>query len=82
MRKAKSKFKMKGVVLYDDEHDIVSSMEKDLKGKYIPFKFDSSNNPKGCFASYEELGKIAKKINSLIAQMGNDLHEGKSNKIR
>lgn len=27
---------MKGVVLYDDEHDIVSSMEKDLKGKYIP----------------------------------------------
>lgn len=52
---------MKGVVLYDDEHDIVSSMEKDLKGKYIPFKFDSSNNPKGCFASYEELGKIAKR---------------------
>lgn len=77
IEKSKSEFKMKGVVLYDDEHDIVSSMEKDLKGKYIPFKFDSSNNPKGCFASYEELGKIAKKINSLIAQMGNDLHEGK-----
>lgn len=77
VEKSNSEFKMKGVVLYDDEHDIVASMEKDLKGKYIPFKFDSSNNPKGCFASYEELGKIAKKINNLIAQMGNDLHSGK-----
>ncbi|MDE5605238.1 MAG: PD-(D/E)XK nuclease family protein, partial [Eubacterium sp.] len=29
-------FKMKGLVLYDESHDILSSMEKDLGGKYIP----------------------------------------------
>lgn len=71
-------YKMKGIVLYDEENDILESMEKDLKGKYIPVKM-SSKGLAGCFASYEELGIIAKKIISLIAQMGNSLHCGNIN---
>lgn len=68
-------FKMKGLVLYDESHDILSSMEKDLKGKYIPVKV-TKNGISGCFASLEELGRIGKKVENLIVQMGNNLHSG------
>lgn len=69
-------YKMKGIVLYDENHNILSSMEKDLKGKYIPVKVNKSGDVSGSFASLESLGKISKKINSLIADMGNSLHKG------
>ncbi|MDE5996153.1 MAG: PD-(D/E)XK nuclease family protein, partial [Eubacterium sp.] len=46
-------FKMKGLVLYDESHDILSSMEKDLKGKYIPVKLTKKDGLTGCFASLE-----------------------------
>ncbi len=68
-------FKMKGLVLYDESHDILSSMEKELKGKYIPVKA-TKNGLSGCFASLEELGRIGKKVENLIAQMGNNLQSG------
>lgn len=68
-------FKMKGLVLYDENHDILSSMEKDLKGKYIPVRI-SKKGLTGCFASLEELGRIGKKVESLIAFMGNHLQSG------
>ena len=67
---------MKGLVLYDESHDILSSMEKDLGGKYIPVKFTKKNGIKGCFASLEELGRIGKKVENLIAEMGNLLQTG------
>lgn len=69
-------FKMKGLVLYDESHDILSSMEKDLGGKYIPVKLTKKDGLKGCFASLEELGRIGKKVENLIAEMGNLLQTG------
>lgn len=71
-----SAFKMKGIVLYDEEHDILNDMEDGIKGEYLPVKLDKGNL-KGCFVSLEDLGKIARKINSLVAEMGNDLHGGR-----
>lgn len=70
-------FKMKGLVLYDNEHDILSAMEKDIAGKYIPVKYSAKNGLSGCFASLEELGRIAKKVETLVADMGNLLQAGK-----
>ena len=70
-----SEYKMKGIVLYDEEHDILNDMEDGVKGRFIPVSYTKSGL-KGCFASLEGLGRIAKKINSLIAEMGNGLHEG------
>ncbi|MDE6110427.1 MAG: PD-(D/E)XK nuclease family protein, partial [Eubacterium sp.] len=69
-------FKMKGLVLYDENHDILASMEKDLAGKYIPVRFTKTKGLKGCFASLEELGRIGKKVENLIAEMGNLLQSG------
>ena len=69
-------YKMKGLVLYDEEHDILESMEKDLAGKYIPVKYTKKNGITGCFASLEELGRISKKVETLIAEMGNLLQSG------
>ncbi|MDE6722849.1 MAG: PD-(D/E)XK nuclease family protein, partial [Eubacterium sp.] len=69
-------FKMKGLVLYDESHDILSSMEKDLGGKYIPVKLTKKDGITGCFASLEELGRIGKKVEHLIAEMGNLLQTG------
>ena len=71
-----SEYKMKGLVLYDSEHDILQSMENDLKGKYIPVKYTQKKGITGCFASLEELGKISKKVEALIAEMGNLLQAG------
>ena len=71
-----SEYKMKGIVLYDEKHDILTAMEKDLKGIYIPVKNTKSTGLTGCFASYEELGRISKKIDALLTEMGNNLHEG------
>lgn len=73
---ADSEYKMKGVVLYDDKHDILNDMEEGVNGRFIPVSYDSKGNLKGCFASLEGLGRIARKINSLIAEMGNGLHNG------
>lgn len=75
-KNADSEYKMKGVVLYDDEHDILNDMEEGVEGRFIPVSYDSKGNVKGCFASLEGLGRIARKINSLIAEMGNGLHNG------
>ncbi len=70
-------FKMKGIVLSDFDGEIALAMEHDLKGKYIPVKMKKSGELSGKLANLEELGLIHKKINSLITQMGMDLHMGK-----
>ncbi len=75
-KKENDEFKMKGLVLYDNDHDILRSMEKDLQGKYVPVKITKKGDVSGCFASLEELGRISKKVETLIADMGNLLHDG------
>ena len=74
-----SSFKMKGLVLDDGEGIIPSAMENDLSGKYIPVKMRANGTLSGSLASLEQLGLLHKKINSLIAQMGNELHNGSIN---
>lgn len=74
-KKSDSEYRMKGVVLYDEEHDILNDMENGVKGRYIPVK-TGAKGVTGCFASLEGLGRISKKINSLVAEMGNSLHSG------
>ncbi len=75
--KENSSFKMKGVVLNDDENEIAEHMEKDLKGKYIPVKYTKKNGITGNIVSLAQLGMISKKIDSLIEEMGISLHGGK-----
>lgn len=69
-------FKMKGIVLDENDGEIAIAMEHNLQGKYIPVKRMKSGALSGQLASLEELGHIHKKINSLIANMGNELHKG------
>lgn len=73
-------FKMKGIVLDANDGEIAVAMEHDLQGKYIPVKRKKSGELSGQLASLEELGHIHKKINSLISQMGNELHKGNINR--
>ena len=73
-------FKMKGVVLNDGDNAIAKHMEHDLKGKYIPVKYTKkTDSVSGNIVTLEELGKISKKIDSLICEMGVSLHSGKIN---
>lgn len=71
-----SSFKMKGIVLGDDSGDIPAAMEHGLKGKYIPVKLKTNGELTGKLVSLEELGHIHKKINWLIKEMGEELHNG------
>lgn len=71
-----SSFKMKGIVLCDDDGEIPAAMEHELKGKYIPVKVKANGDLTGQLVTLEELGLIHKKINLLIEKMGEELHNG------
>lgn len=75
----KSSFKMKGVVLNDEEHQMAEHMERELAGEYIPVTATKSGDLKGSIVSLADLGRISKKINELIEAMGVNLHDGKIN---
>lgn len=72
----RKEFKMKGVVLNDAEHAIAQHMEKDLKEVFIPVKKKNDGTLSGNIVSYEDLGRISRKINELIYNMGCALHSG------
>ena len=67
---------MKGIVLDDGSGDIARAMEHNLGGKYIPVKEKKNGELTGKLASLEELGRMHKKINSMVIQMGMELHKG------
>lgn len=70
-------YKMKGVVLNDEEHEIAKHMERDLGGKYIPVTLEKDKiTLKGNIVTMEEIGILANKINALITDMGVSLHSG------
>lgn len=75
-KKENTEFKMKGIVLNDEEHSIAEHMEHDLAGKYIPVKNTKTKGITGNIVSLEELGRISRKIDMLIAEMGISLHNG------
>ena len=71
-------YKMKGIVLNDEEHDIARHMERDLGGKYIPVSLERDKvTLKGNIVTLEEIGLLANKINALISEMGVSLHSGR-----
>lgn len=70
-------YKMQGLVLNDENHEIAQHMEQDLKGVYIPASENKSNVVTGNVVTLEQMGHIAKKIDNMISQMGNELYCGK-----
>lgn len=71
-----SSFKMKGLVIDDETGEIAAAMENDLLGKYIPVKIKKDGTLSGSLATLEEIGLIHKKVNSLVSDMGMQLHGG------
>lgn len=74
--KDKANFKMKGIILNDDDNDIAVHMERDLKGTYIPAKMTAKNGLTGNIATLADLGRMSRKIDALIESMGVNLHSG------
>ena len=71
-------YKMKGIVLNDEEHEIAKHMEHDLAGRFIPASYVKSKKYfRGNIASLEELGRLSKKVDRLIEEMGVSLHNGR-----
>ena len=63
-------------MLIGDE-EIVAHMEKDMAGRFIPAKIDArSKKLRGNFISVMQLEKLGKKMDEIIAGMGNSLHDG------
>ena len=76
LKEEESSFKMKGIILADEDGDIPRAMENDLLGKHIPVKAKANGDLTGKLATLEQLGLINKKINQLVSQMGLELHLG------
>ncbi|MCD7797686.1 MAG: PD-(D/E)XK nuclease family protein [Clostridiales bacterium] len=69
-------YKMKGIVLNDEDGIVPEAMEHDLKGKYIPVRLKADGELTGNLISANELELIHKKTDSLIKKMGEELHSG------
>ena len=60
-----------------DDGDVISHMEKDLQGMFIPAKFDAKKQIlKGDFITLKQLGVLAEKMDEIICNMGNSIHNG------
>lgn len=60
-----------------DDGDVISHMEKNLRGLFIPAKADKKTGQlKGDFISLKHLGNLAEKMDQIIRDMGNNLHKG------
>ena len=69
------RYKMTGMLL--NEEDVIYGMEHEPSGKFIPIKVDKYGKIKADnLVSREQLDKIRAKLDALIADMGNALHEG------
>lgn len=67
--------KLDGMIL--DDGDVIKGMDRSLSGVMIPVKLSKSGALSGSFISLAQLGKLAEKMDALMAQMGNELHKGK-----
>ncbi len=75
-KKISEQYTMKGVIL--DDNRIITAMEHDGKGVYIPVKLsgDKVTAGAGSLATLEELGAIFKRIDLLVCRMAESLYEG------
>jgi ATP-dependent helicase/nuclease subunit B len=69
-------YTMRGVVL--DDIDVLTAMERERMGKYIPvaFKGDQVKAGTDSLATLEQMGAIFKRIDVLLTQMARSLYEG------
>lgn len=73
--KIADKFKMNGLLL--DDVRVIKGMDKTEGAKYIPVKIKNGSNVKSdSLATLEQFGKIFKKLNDTVAQMGEKLFGG------
>ena len=75
-KKDNEDFKMRGIVLNDEENEIAKHMEKSLEGKYIPVTVSKDGILTGSIVTAAQLGAISGKVDSVIKQMGGYLHSG------
>ena len=60
-----------------DDGNVIPHMEKDMKGMFIPAKFDEKKKVlKGEFITLNQLSALAEKMDDIICDMGNSLHNG------
>ncbi len=63
-----------GMVL--DNEEVIKGMSKSANALMAPFRAKKNGDFKGNFISLAQLGKLAKKMDTIMAQMGNELHRG------
>ena len=75
LKKLLSQYTMHGIVLEDKE--VLTAMEKDLKGSFIPVSLKGEELTGGeSLASLEQIGALFKKIDLLIGEMAQSLYDG------
>lgn len=75
-KKILEKYTMKGLIL--DDESVLTAMEHDGRGVYIPVKFNGEKITAGAgsLATIEELGAIFRRIDVLVSQMAMALYDG------
>ena len=68
--------KMDGLIL--DDGDVLLGMDHSLRGTLLPMKINKrSGAVSGQFISLTQLGLLAKRMDRILRQMGEDLHDGR-----
>lgn len=71
-----SSTQMSGMLV--DDGKVLPHMEKELQGIFIPARLDKKTQRiKGDFITLNNLEKLAERMDRIICDMGNSLHEGK-----
>ncbi len=73
--KRDSVYRMNGIVLRDMK--VIEGMEENMAGRFIDVKYNSKNELTGTLIALEEMGKLFKKMDKIIEEMAEYLHEGK-----
>ncbi len=67
--------KMTGIVL--ENEDVITGMEEDLKGRFIPVKVDKNGEIVGNLLTLEELGALNLRLDEILREMADNLQHGK-----
>ena len=70
----KDKFRMSGMVL--NNIDVITAMEKNAEGVYIPAVINDDGSVSGNVISLKSIERLKNKVNELIKEMANDLQSG------
>ena len=70
----KDKFRMSGMVL--NNIDVITAMEKNAEGMYIPAVINDDGSVSGNVISLKSIERLKNKVNELIREMANDLQSG------